>query len=254
MDFKNDPWHLIMSGDYQRAIELYTRKFDQSGDGFFLHNRGLAFLLSGNFISALNDFDTVITLEKKGSQSQSDFLYIGICYWYLHQPHKSVQIWQESMSMPYTDAAGGVEPIGLLYYASARTHDRSLMENVYNQLKIIWKNDDDSSSLAENTTTRHDRFSHANIHLWPGPIIPYLLGFINPQEFMNSIMTTKNEILIARRKCQANFYIGIKAYFENEHRTFQESMRQCNENKLGLLEHEFYLGRWEVENKFPELT
>jgi lipoprotein NlpI len=96
---------------------------------------------------------------------------------------------------------------------------------------------------------------HIGLTIWPGPIVPYLLGKLS-QETLQAILevAAKAPVLRERFQCQATFYHGVRGLNEGKQEIFQQAMRACMESSYGYFEFEYYLASWEVENQFPVIS
>ena len=84
--------------------------------------------------------------------------------------------------------------------------------------------------------------------------MPYLLGVIDDEQLETSLSVTTNEILSDRWRCQADFYIALRALRERNRSLFQGRLKSCADSRQGLLEYEYHLASWEVRQGFPELA
>lgn len=226
-----DALALRRRGRLQEAVEAYSKLYEFDGRPPSLSGRGRTYLLMGNYAAALADFEQAIAIEAPNFLGDSQFLSLGVAHWFLNQPTHSIAAWQRGLNTPYTDAAGGVELPALLLYGAVRLRDALLEKKA---IKLL------------------EQFATDEKKAWPGSIAPFLLGKIDTQELLSNIKASKSDILRARFQCQADFFIGLRAYIKSDKRTFQEAMIRCSENYYGDLHHEYYLAHWEVKRNFPE--
>jgi lipoprotein NlpI len=231
MSDKRDPWEFVKLGQNQAAINAYSLSYDQDGRPSHLYNRGLVHLIAENYDEALNDFRLVTSLKKSTHMADNDYIYQGVCYWYLNRPSEAVDAWRQSMTAPYTDAAGGVETPALLLYAAERLHDEQLQKEALQLLR------------------KHAR---RKLGAWPGMIVPFLLGKIDAIALSQSVKAARNTTLEGRWQCQADFYVALQALRLDDWEGFRMGMKQCAESSYGLLEQEYYLARWETKRGFPD--
>jgi tetratricopeptide (TPR) repeat protein len=225
------PWQLVMDGRYDEALEEYARQYAEDGRTSNLTNRGLVYLLKGEYAAALEDFKRVVTTKDPRLLAAVEFVLEGICYWYLYRPDEAVQTWRRGVTAPYQDAAGGVESPALLLYAAERLDDAPLRKEAWRLLR---------------------KHSRRKLGAWPGPIVPYLLGKIDTGALEEAARATDVDILRVRHQCQADFHVAVRALREGYWEAFQERMIRCAGSSRGLLEHEYYLARWEVQHGFPD--
>ncbi len=226
-----DPFQLRMDGHYHLAIEEYSRRYLNEGGHFHLFNRGMTYLDLGNYTAALEDFKLATITQEAGLLPARYYFFQGVCYWYLDQPSQAVEVWHQSLATPYGDAAGGVENPALLLYAAERLDNMHLRQEAIQLLR---------------------KHSRRKLNYWPGAIVPFLLAKIEMDGLESAAKVTNSEIVRARHQCQADFYIALRALREGNRITFESFMASCAKNVHGLLEHEHYLARWEVQRGFPE--
>jgi len=228
---RQDPWQFVENGWYEQAIKLYTRHFDEDGKVSHLTNRGTVYLIQEDYDSALADFQLVLDVEEPRFVADRHYFLLGVCYWCLNQPASAVSVWRQSLTAPYTDAAGGVEAPSLLLYAALRLDDGDLRKEA---LSILRKQ------------------AQRKLGAWPGSIVPFLLSKIDPTEFVREANASGNDVLCARHMCQANFYVALKALSDGDKDAYKAGMIRCTKVPYKLLEHEYYLARWEVRCGFPD--
>lgn len=229
----NDPWKLVEDKHYQQALEVYAHLYAQDGRPSHLYNQGLIYLALQDYTAALEAFTRVIAVKPHDRRSDSEYLYQGICFWYLNHPSRTVEIWRQSLAAPYTDAAGGVQASAILLYAAERLQDTPLRKEALRLLR------------------KHAR---RKLQGWPGPIVPFLLEQHNAAEldWQVSVSTVRNQTLLDRWQCQADFYIALRALREGDRGLFTGRMIRCAQSPYGLLEPEYYLALWEVQRQFPD--
>lgn len=226
-----DLWRYIEEGDYKRAIEGYTQIIHEEPFRVIHYtNRAIACLGIHDYKAAAQDWREVIRIR---GESDSGYMGLGVCQWCLAQLDEAVNTWMQGLDAVYTDAAGGVRVRGLLLYAAIRTNHQALKKET---LQLI---------------QRHARRNHT---IWPGPIVPYLLGKLSEDNFRVALeQAGQDPILSERFNCQAAFYRGVRGLLEGTNEVFQDQMRRCAKSWYGYLEAEYYLARWEVASNFPPL-
>ena len=248
-------WNYIQSKHYQLAIEECSRAFRETGSVSHLYNRGIAYLLSKNYSAALEDHQNIIDHTEAKFLASSHYLRLGICYWYLDDPDQAVVSFQQSLSTPYTDASGGVQAPAILLYVAERLHDDKIRHESLQILKKYWRNHQRRQKRREKRggrRTYHD-FVYQGLFGWPGPIVPLLLKKIDKEYFLDILdRSAKNSTLKSRHECQAQFYLATLALLDGNFEGFRKAMKSCAKSKHGVLEEEYYLALWEVENNFPE--
>lgn len=224
------PWQLRVNGHYQQAIAAYTDLYAADGRPSNLYNRGSIYVEIGDYARALEDFELMRSAQDPAYRADGEYMYQGICYWYLDQPQRAVAIWKQGLDAPYTDAAGGVRLPAMLLYAGLRLDDKALQKESLSLLR------------------KHAR---RKLNDWPGPIVPFLLDKIDARELLRQTESGRNETLIGRWQCQAEFYLAVHALHHDDRDTFGQHCARCAESRYGRLEHEYYLARWEIERNLP---
>ncbi len=250
-----DIWNLIQSKQYQAAIEECSRLYRETGSVYYLRSCGIAHFLTKNYTAALKDYQRIIDITEARFQGAGNYLWVGICYWYLNEPMKAVTAFRQSLRAPYADAAGGVQAPALLLYAAERLNDDNLRKEALQIFVRHWRNYQRQlkRKMAPDHKPTHDDFVHLGLFTWPGPIVPLLLGKIDTDNFQKQLdISTNNATMRVRRQCQADFYLALNAIRKGCFDDFKVFMTRCAESPKGDLEDEFYLARWEVEYGFPQ--
>lgn len=227
----NEAWEMSRAGDYEKAIELYSVCFERDGKASHLFGRATSKFEKGNYPSALEDLQYLVRYVEPEFLVDDYYIFQGLCYWYLEEPSQVIPIWEQGLTAPYTDAAGGVILPSLILYASTRI------------------NDAEASNLALRLLKKHARRS---LRGWPGPVVPFLLGKIDTAALESHVNVTSNQTLRFRWQCQADFYIGLRAYRSGDRALFEDAMYRCSQNPRGYFEAEYFLARWEVKEGFPD--
>lgn len=248
-----DPWSLVKSKQYEKAIDEYSRLYKEDGQVLHLRNRGRVYLLVKDYLAALADFKQAIALTDSKYLPDIDYLYKGICFWCLNQPTQTVEAWRQSLSAPYTDAAGGVLPPALLLYASERLNHKHLEIEALDILrKHLQKHQQRAKGKPSRRKRTHQEFVCPGLLAWPGAIVPFLLGETGEEDLEQSVKSSSSLILKKRWRCQADFYIALRALREGNRSEFEVAMTNCASSQNGELEGEYFLALWELEQGFPE--
>jgi hypothetical protein len=246
-------WDLVKAKRYGEAAEAYSRDFAEGGDTFALRGRAKALLLGGRPAEARDDFARVIQDREPGRQGAGDYLDLGTCYWHLGQPAEAVARWRQGLSAPYTDAAGGVVCQVFLLYAGVRLGDVAVETEAERLLRDRWREHQRRVRRGRAKTGRqaHEDFVHPGLLSWPGALVPFLVGGIDPAALEEAAADTPSDVLRARWQCQADFAAAVRALREGDDGGFRSRMSRSAASPHGELEHEFCLALWEVENGFP---
>ena len=220
-------------GEFQDAIRLYSQCIELAGEdkAFHLSNRAITYMEAGDYSLELEDYKYLVVITDSRFIPDDYFIYQGICHLYLEQSQEVLPVWKKGLTAPYTDAAGGVVIPSLILYGAERIGDPEAERLALH--------------LLEKPATRGSEG-------WPGAIVPFLLGRIDTDEFLNVAHSTSSEVLRARWQCQADFYIGLRAIRGGQFSKSKDAFRRCSNNPYGCYEAEYFLARWEVMNNFPD--
>lgn len=222
----SDPWELVQRGKLDLALATYTELFNSSGRVFYLYNRGLVKLLMKTYASALEDFYGVIERRSRDMLADGDYLKVGTCQWCMGQPQKAISSWQVGLSAKYTDSAGGVVVPATLFFAAIRTHDAALLK--------------EAKQLLQKANQR-------NLYGWPGLLVGFLLEKTAEAELYDELWRIEGPSLYERFRGQAAFYVGLQSLKLGNRATYWENLETCATNPKGLLEHEYYIARYELD-------
>lgn len=248
----SSPWQALELGRYEEAIQLYSQEYRQSQNLRALAGRACAYLAANRPSQALSDIEEVVTRTDKRLASESDYAFLGICYWYLAQPDFAIAQWQAGHGAPYVDAAGGILSPTLLFYAGVRLGDSRLEMEARQVLRAHWQ------KFVRRVRRREDaalitpqNFADPELWNWPGAIVPFLLGHEDSAWLLHQARKTNVETLALRRECQAQFAIAVDALRSGNRQLFVTSMEACAHNPKGLLEAEYFLACWEMHKGYP---
>jgi tetratricopeptide (TPR) repeat protein len=218
-------WSLLDTGKLPEAADAYLRLYEASQDPKYLRARGVINLRLRRLADALHDFRTYVDRRERRFLSDDDFIYLGICHWYLDQSVEAVTAWKAGLDAPYTDAAGGVEAAAILIYASMRVSEPALEKLGFAILRKI---------------------SRRSTSAWPAAIAPYLLGKIKDHDLDLQARMSTSAIVVQRQQCQADFYVALAAQRRGDDVAYNARLRECARSPFGYLEHEYYLALWEL--------
>lgn len=249
----HDPWQLVVAGELGRAIEEYTRRYNDEARPSHLRNRGVARLLGRDYDTALEDFERAASMEDARLQGASDLVFQGVCHWCLGRPQPALRCWRRSLDTRYTDPSGGVESEAVLYYAGLRLQDSSLVKEPLALLRKRWRRHlQQQRRIQDRGYLTHHDLVHPGLATWPGPVVPFLLGMTDAGDLQHAVDVGASGTLRVRQQCQADFYVALQALSEGDSSGFQMAMGRCARSSYGFLEHEYFLARWEVEMGFPQ--
>jgi tetratricopeptide (TPR) repeat protein len=225
-----DPWDYMRQGNYEQAIEAYTKMIEKAPlerKRGLTRSRGYAYLKLKNFVAALNDFRSATAQGNPRYWSESDFGSQAVCYWWLDQPYEAIAILRHAVIAPYSVFAGALAP-ALLLYAAERFHDAGVRREALVLLR------------------KHAR------HKYPSPITLLLLESIDEAEYDRQMPASRGGVMRAREQCQWDFYAALWALRRGDREYFVERMTRCAENPIAIIEEECYLAQWEVDRQFAE--
>jgi hypothetical protein len=170
---------------------------------------------------------------------------ISCLYWFLGDRSKAIALMRGLAdgildgSIQYSrDVLGGITQGLLLYYMGATAHQPEQMafalSYMRKRLKGRYKTD-----------------------YWPGPVAHYYLGensfsdvlaaATGQRELAKAIDVARAKLLSRRQLCGALFHDGVKSRVQGAEDQCLARMRECFALENPLIEHEWYLARYEVE-------
>ena len=168
---------------------------------------------------------------------------ISCLHWFLGDRQIAIRLMHELVdgildgSINYGDAAGGVTQGLLLYYMAVT---ENLPEEMSFALKYM-KN-------------RSKRTAGSN---WPGPVARYYLGDVTfddvlasatgQRELPAAFEVARTKLLSRRQLCGALFHDGVRRRAKGAKELCLARMRECYGLENPLIEPEWYLARYEIE-------
>ena len=173
---------------------------------------------------------------------------ISCLYWFLGDRPKAIALMRGLVggildgSIQYsTDVAGGMTQGLLLYYMGATANQPSQMAFALEYLRKRLKR--------QHPLTRDH---------WPAPVARYCLGDISfgelvaaatgQAELSQAIDVARRDIYRRRHLCKALFHDGVKSRVRGSEDQCLTRMQECYGLENPLIEHEWYLARYEVEH------
>jgi hypothetical protein len=242
-----DALDLLESHKYAEAIAECRRRLAINPNDIGAAD-GLALALK-----AVEDYREALSLyESVGLHEQENKLTpghpgrrmeISCMHWFLADRQKAIDLMYGLVegildgSINYGDAAGGVTQ-GLLLYYMAIT--QNLPEETSFALKYLKK-----------------RARRSAIRSWPGPVARYYLGEVTFEDVLASATgqrdlpaafeVARTKLLSRRRLCGALFHDGVRRRAQGAEELCLARMRECYRLENPLIEPEWYLARYEVE-------
>jgi len=146
----------------------------------------------------------------------------------------------------YADIAGGVSQGLLLYYMGVTAQDEAAKAKALSYLR--------------------DRTTRSAAKIFPGPVAGYYLDEVDFSEVLvaatanagstrdvgKAVEAASHDLLTRRFVCVALFHDGVKARASGDEVKCMQRMQICSALEDPLIEHEWYLARWELRRKTSE--
>jgi tetratricopeptide (TPR) repeat protein len=224
---KLDGWELVRSGQYRAALGRFEHDREELRSDDY-SEIAMAHLYFGNPEAAKKVLDRMINEPPGDSFTHA---LAGISRWMLGECREAALVWEKGLDCDYQDMAGGMALPLLLYYAAARK------PKAYDISK--------AKRLVKNALQRPAAEN------WPGPIGVFLLGKLDSTELLR-LADSEHRIVTNQQTIEADFYIGVKAYERRDHKRFLQAMKKCASGKDWETISEFYLARFELQQRQPE--
>jgi hypothetical protein len=240
-----DALDLLESHRFREAIEACQRGLaDDPDDLAAVDTMASALLGAGDYARAMSFFQRMDDYERNELEGhQGRRMDISCLLWCMNDHPPALALMRDMVngvldgSINYGDAAGGVTQGLLLYYMS------------------ITMREENSAALALRYLRNRARRSAAR--LWPGPLARYMLGEIKWDavltaatkrgDLASATQRAHDDLLSRRQLCAALFHDGIKRRAQGAEDLCLQRMQQCIALKDPLIELEWYLARYEVE-------
>ena len=175
---------------------------------------------------------------------------ISCLYWFMEDRPKAIALMRGLVdgildgSIQYsTDVAGGMTQGLLLYY-----------------MGVAANRPDQTAFALDYMRKRLNRLkSYHGLDSWPAPVARYYLGEMSfgdllaaatgQQGLPRAIDVGRGQLLRRRRLCQVLFHDGVKSRVHGAEGQCIGRMRECYASENPLIEHEWYLARYEVERQ-----
>ncbi len=166
---------------------------------------------------------------------------MGVVNWLAGRENTAIGIWldlvlaTEVRKFQYLDAAGGVQPGCLLWFAAVSLGRPEYLTP--------------ARRLFEQLLSRGKTGKCTNIQDWPGPIANFLLGLLDEtqlREKANAIPAVAE-----RHLSQAEFYVGVKALEGGDDAIARKHYRKAASLRAGQIEDEYYLAVREGKKRTP---
>lgn len=213
MTEQQDAWSLIFSGQYEQAQVL----LEEEGN---FHNVGRIHLALGHLDKAAEAFRRTPQITSAHGEM------CGVCEWLSGNFAEALRYWKDAQKSPAQDAAGGVTPAALCYYAAVRLSSTDEQKLALKALRKVWKPGKTG---------------------WPSPIAGFLLEKFPEHEFTWQEFNLPSS-LEERWGTQLNFWKGVKCIENQELQKAETYFRKSYKPYgRGILEAEHFLARYEIE-------
>lgn len=233
-------WRLLRAGqaEQEEGLRLARQNYAQNPSPSSVMELGVALLWLRRYGEAWEHFCSVISADPRSGDN--DYGMAGVAKWCLGEPQEATAKWRAGLKAKYVRAGRPFYLPLLLYFASA------LRPEVLNPIE--------AGKLLQETLT------HPKIDLWPGPIVKFVLGRINEDEFQRSCQST-NPVETQRRTrpWSAEFYRSLVRRERVTPLEFKDSMRKLVDTSQPewqeegvftsrVWHEEFFLARYESAN------
>jgi hypothetical protein len=233
-----DAWTLLETRQSRKAIEVFTRKLRKEPSAIHYSGRAQAYLQLKDYDRALADFH----LAKAAAvwTSTHYFERIGVVNWLARRECLAAATWLELVlatergKIQYADAAGGVEPGCLLWFAAVSLGCEELLVSARRLLqgKVVEKGGRGRCCRIEN---------------WPGPVALFLLGTLDETQVRQRISDVP--ILRQRQLCQTEFYVAVRALEQNDVKKAMSHFRKAASLHAAWMENEYDLAQRESRRR-----
>jgi tetratricopeptide (TPR) repeat protein len=233
-----DAWKLLETGQPRKAIEAFTRKLRREPTDINYSSRAEAYIQLKEYDNALADLHCANAVAVWTSTEY--FERIGVVNWLARREFLAAATWLELVlaiergKIEYTDAAGGVEPGCLLWFAAVSLG--------YEELLVA------ARRLLEAKVARGEG-RNWTIENWPGPLAMFLLGSMDEAEVRERISDSDVPILRERELCQTEFYVAVRALEQGDTNKATKDFRKAAALHDGSIENEYDLAQRESRRR-----
>jgi hypothetical protein len=227
-----DAFKLLESGQPRKAIEAFTRKIRRQPTDINYSSRAEAFIQLKEYDNGLADLHWANAAAVWTSTHY--FERIGVVNWLARREYLAAATWLELVlatergKIQYADAAGGVEPGCLLWFAGVSLGYEELLVPARRLLE---------SKIAKGHGLMR------TIENWPGPLALFLLGRMDEAKVRERISDVP--ILRERELCQTEFYVAVRALEQEDTTKATKAFRKAAALHAGSVENEYDLAQRE---------
>jgi len=223
-------WKLIKESHFADAVNLASKQLDTCPSEELFFARAKAQLRLRQYGSAFADYLAADALHPTKMRTDGYVQEAGVALWLANQFPEAANVWAtcaEAMfkgKISYSDNGGGVQIGCLLWFAGSRIRNS------------------DQTEFAEELLRKKCKSPRSEF--WPGPIGHFLLGNLREDELLSKSASAGR--LEGRQRCQAHFYIGMKAFSQGDCSRYIEQMAQAAKAGDELkMECEYFLAEHE---------
>jgi tetratricopeptide (TPR) repeat protein len=199
----NNPWALILSGDFQNGISLLERDLHNLNDASSTKEIGIAYLWARRYSTASEHFKRAI---KSGDGISDYYVFLGVAEWCDGRKAEAKLAWHAGRRASYGDTAGlNIEPLLFEYFGEEFTRNGNIDE-ITRQLRL--KAADVRSSTS-----------------WPGPVARYLAGVDSSTQAKNFSPPSDDTQYRRLRHWTVAFYENLKKPARNTTESLQHDMK-----------------------------
>jgi len=231
-----DAWKLLETGQPRKAIEAFTRKIRREPTDIHYSSRAEAFIQLKEYDNALADLHCANAAAVWTSTHY--FERIGVVHWLARREYLAAATWLESVlameggKIQYADAAGGVEPGCLLWFAAVSLGHEELVVP--------------ARRLFESKIAKGKGLLWA-VENWPGPLAMFLLGSMDEAKVRAQVSDVP--ILRERELCQTEFYVAVRALEQGDIDKATKCYRKAAALHAGSVENEYDLAQREARRR-----
>jgi hypothetical protein len=223
-----DNWEEFMNKPSAECITLFENEYKRTGDLPTLYNHNLVLMDINEWRTARENFKIII--RKSEYSCDAYLIRMGMIDWFAGNIASAIDFWNQACNAEFTDSIGAIDGPLVLWYAGRYLKDKKLLGDSQKKLKKFWKVTD-----------------YRKIVKWPGTIAiaGFLLDQVPGDDFLVKWKWLAAEALEHRRLCRTHFWIGIKLLEQNAEQAIRHFKAAYSANKIGILQYEYFLAKWE---------
>lgn len=243
-----NPYHLLEAGNYEKAMDEYTRLLAKyPDDECLLDGYPFACLCVGQLEEALEGFlkSNELARRRPIGEKQPYLIHVGVAQWLLGRREEALRTFRAGVdgildgTIEYADASGGAKQGLLLWYAG-----------------VTLKNEDardQALSFMRGLATKED------IVFWPGPLAAFAIGGLSTSGLLFRacgvplLPVARIRAIwsgwVASHLMSSQFYMSVKCREAGNEERSLYWLRECTRYKGGNPPLEWHLAKQEVESQ-----